>query len=186
MKKVIVLIVASLILVSMTVTLDAQQRRHPRMMRHAGFGMQMVEKNLFPPHILLKMKDEIGLTEAQVSKLDKMQQANQEQTIRAQADIKVQELKFKTYMKEDKVNRAKMEKMIRDISKMKTDQVVSKVNFLLDVKSLLTPEQLDKIEKLKKERMKHLMERRKRFDGERGERREKREIRKERKERFVS
>jgi hypothetical protein len=59
-----------------------------------------------------------------------------------------------------------MEKMIRDIAKMRTDLQVDRLNYLLDLKSLLTPEQITKIEELKKEKRRHWM--RQRRPGKRG------------------
>ncbi len=155
-KKVIILLFAGFVLASFTITLESAPMQR-KMMRHAGFGIMMAEKNLFPAKMLLKVKDEIGLTEEQVTKIEKMEEIYQESAIKKHADIKVQELKFHSYLKSDQIDRSKMEKMIRDIAKKRTDLQIDHINYLLDLKNLLTPEQIEKIDALKKERMHKMM-----------------------------
>ena len=130
-------------------------------MRHTGFGIMMAEKNLLPARMLLRFKDEIALTAEQVSKIEKMNEAFQEAFIRRQADVKVQELKLNSLLKEEKVNRGKMEKLIRGIAKMKTDAQIDRINHLLDVKAVLTADQIKKIDEFKRTRMKRRMKDRK-------------------------
>ena len=90
-------------------------------MKHARYGIHMAEKNLFSPRMLLKFKDKIELTDDQVKKLEKFQELFQESMIRRKADIKIKELKLNNYLKEDQLNRKKMESMIREVANMKTD-----------------------------------------------------------------
>jgi len=168
-KKVTILITAVLFFVSLNL-LAQYGARGRDMVKHARFGIHMAEKNLFSGSMLLKFKDEIGLTEEQVSKIEKMSNLFQEAVIRQQADIKVKGLKLRSYLKEEKVDRKKMETMIREIAKMRTDMQVDHMNYLLDLKELLTPEQIEKIESLKKERRHKRMEKRKYFKEGRGER----------------
>ncbi len=155
-KKVIILLFAGFVLASFTLTLESAPMQR-KMMRHAGFGIMMAEKNLFPAKMLLRNKDDIGLTQEQVTKIEKMEELFQESKIRNQADIKVQELKFHSYLKSDQIDRSKMEKMIRAIAKKRTDLQIDHINYLLDLKNLLTPEQIEKIDALKKERMHKMM-----------------------------
>ncbi len=173
-KRVTILIFASLVLVSFMLTAAPQ---HQKMMKHAKFGIRMAEKNLFPAKFLLRVKDEVGLSESQVAKIEKMSLLQTETFVRNRADIKIKELQFAAFLKKDPVSRSKMEKMIRDIAKMKTDMHLQRLNHLLDIKALLSPEQLQKIEALKKERRKKRMKRGKKGkkrSGQKGERRSKR------------
>jgi Spy/CpxP family protein refolding chaperone len=149
-KKVTILIAAVLVFVSIRLLAEPGARDRD-MVKHARFGIHMAEKNLFPGHMLLKFKDEIGLTAEQVSKIEKMKDLFQEATVKKQADIKVKGLKVRSYLTEEQVDRKKMEIMIREIAKMRTDLQVDHMNYLLDMKDLLTPEQIAKIESLKKE-----------------------------------
>jgi len=160
-KKVTILtlIAAGLILISANVTVEAAVMS-PDMMKHARFKMRMVEKNLFPARMLIRFKDEIDLSADQVSKIEKMQELIQEASIRRTADIKILSLKFHSYLKKEQINRKKMEKMIREIAKMKTDLQIDRMNYLLDVKNLLTAEQVAKIEELKNERRREWMRKR--------------------------
>jgi Spy/CpxP family protein refolding chaperone len=63
-----------------------------------------------------------------------------------------------------------MEKMIRDIAKLKTDMQIDNMNYLLDVKNVLKPEQITKIEEFKKQRRKDRMNKRKFNRGNRQQR----------------
>ena len=159
-KKVIILIIAGFVLTSSYFMLESAPRER-KMMRHARFGIMMAEKNLFPANLLLRFKDEIGLTQEQTDKIEKMEGLYRESDIRKQADIKIQELKFHSYLKGDQIDRSKMEKMVRTIAKMRTDSIIDHINFLLDLRNILTPEQIAKIEDIKKERMHEMMRHRK-------------------------
>lgn len=158
-KKVTILIAAVLIFVSMNLMAERGSRGRD-MVKHARYGIYMAERNLFPGSMLLKFKDEIELTADQVSKIEKMTDLFQEAAIRKHADIKVKGLKVRSYLKEEQVDRKMMEKMIREIAQMRTDMQVDHMNYLLDLKELLTPEQIAKIESIKKERRHKRMKRR--------------------------
>jgi Spy/CpxP family protein refolding chaperone len=159
-KKVTILIALVLIFVSMNLVAQHDATDWDRV-KHARFGIRMAEKNLFSGSMLLKFKDEIGLTAEQVSKIEEMSGLFQEAVIKKQADIKVKGLKVRSYLKEEQVDRKKMEEMIREVAKMRTDLQVDHMNYLLDLKDLLTPEQIAKIESLKKERRHKRMKKRK-------------------------
>jgi Spy/CpxP family protein refolding chaperone len=162
-----ILIVAVLVLLSLDLMAGPAGRGRD-MMKHTRYGIHMAENNLFPGYILLKYKDEIGLTEDQVSKIDKIRDLFQETKIKKHADIKIKELKLRSYLEEKQLDRKQMEKKIWEIAKMKTEMQIDQMNYLLDLKDLLSPKQLEKIESLKKERRERMMERRKfRKDRER-------------------
>lgn len=161
-------LVFTVVLVLVTVGLMAQSEGRDRdMMRHARFGIFMAESNLFPPQMILRFKDEIGLTAEQATKLEKMQDQIKEASIRQQADIKVLEMKLNSTLKNEQTDRKKLESMIRDMAKLKTDLQIQHMNFMLDVKNLLTPEQIKKIEEFKKMRRHQMMRER---DDRRGNR----------------
>ncbi len=158
-KKVSILITAVLIFVSMNLQARAGARDRD-LMKHARFGIHMAEKNLFPGPMLLNFKDEISLTAEQVSKIEEMTDLFQEAVIKKQADIKIKELKVRSYLSEKQIDRKKLETMIREIARMRTDMQVDHMNHLLDLRDLLTPEQMAKIESLKKERIHQRMKKR--------------------------
>jgi Spy/CpxP family protein refolding chaperone len=78
-----------------------------------------------------------------------MMLAYEESAIRRGSDIKVLELKFAALLKPNRIDRREMEKMAREIGRMKTDLQVGHLNYLLDVRDTLTAEQVQKLEKAK-------------------------------------
>jgi len=167
-KKATIFVMSVLLLVSFTSLLEAKAG-NPGMLKHMRQGVRMAEKNLFPAQILLKLKERINLTKDQVRTIEKMRDAHQESAIRRTADIKVLELKIGSYMEKEKINIGKLEKMLRQVAAMKTDLTVANINYLLDLRDLLTPEQIKKIESVKGEMRRMRMKRE--FQQKRGNRR---------------
>jgi hypothetical protein len=151
-------------------TLDARPQRGQRFLQHLRFGVQMAENNLYHAEMLLRMQDRISLSAEQVESIQKMQLAHQEFMIKARSDIQVNELNFNNYMKTEEVKRSKVEKMIRNISAMKTDLHVAHINYLLDLRDLLTKEQLQKVEEVRMEFRRQLRHKRDGFREFRGRR----------------
>lgn len=172
-KKVTVYLFAFLLVFSGAFVLDAG----PQMTRHMKYGLRMAERNLLSARMLLKMKDDIGLDADQVVKIEKLQELQEEVTIKRTADIKALELKLNSSLKEKKVNRAKVEKQIREIAALRTDMMVEHIDHLLDLKELLTGEQLVKIDRLKKEMRRRRAERREKYREERLKDRKKKDYR---------
>ncbi len=167
-RKTLVVLIALFMLVSSVSFLDARQGfDRGDMMKRGRFGMGMAERNMYPAHILLKMKDKIELSEKQVAKIEALKRSLDENGIRAEADIKLMELKLKNYLKSDSIKRSELEKLIRNVSGLKTDMHVAHINYLLDLKELLSAEQIAKIEEAKKNMRKHMMEDRFEHRGER-------------------
>ena len=119
------------------------------MLNSLRFGLYMAENNLFEARFILHLKSEIGLTAQQEQKIENMMLAYEENAIRRGSDIKVLELKFASLLKGNRIDRREMEKMAREIGKLKTDLQVDHLNYLLDVRDTLTPEQIQKLEKMK-------------------------------------
>mgnify|MGYP001118586031 CR=1 FL=1 len=149
-KKATIFVMSVLLLVSFTSLLEAKAG-NPGTLKHMRQGVRMAEKNLFSAQILLKLKERINLTKDQVRTIEKMRDAHQESAIKRTADIKVLELKIGSYMEKEKINRGKLEKMLRQVAAMKTDLTVANINYLLDLRDLLTPEQIKKVESVKGE-----------------------------------
>jgi Spy/CpxP family protein refolding chaperone len=158
MIKKTILIMAIMLVFVFGSLLDAKPRS--QMMRHSGFNLRMVERNLLPARMLLRMKAEIGLTTSQVNKIEKMQLDYKEFVIKSSADVKLIGLKMKTEFNADKVNRVKVINLIKKIASLKTEMQISRINYLLDVKSILTKEQMVKIDTLRKNRRTNMMQRR--------------------------
>lgn len=149
-KKYISLLILFLML-SLAIPAQPNKKPWPHMLNNLRFGLYMAENNLFEARFILRLKNEIGLTAAQEQKIENMMLANEEVVIRRASDIKVLELKFAALLKSNRIDRREMEKMARAMGTLKTDLQVDHINYLLDVRDTLTPEQVLKIEKLKKE-----------------------------------
>ena len=156
MNKKIIFFLMVLIMLSVTIRAQADKKPWPNMFPNLKFGLYMAENNLFEARFILRLKGEIGLTQTQEQKIENMMLAQEEAAIRRGSDIKVLELKFASLLKNNSINRREMEKMVRAMGKLKTDLQVDHLNYLLDVRDTLTPEQIQKIEKLKKDIPKHI------------------------------
>jgi Spy/CpxP family protein refolding chaperone len=147
-KRIIFMFVIILLLSTMTQAQDGKRLR-PNMLNNLRFGLYMAENNLFEARFILHLKTEIGLTPQQEQKIENMMLAYEENAIRRGSDVKVLELKFASLLKGNRIDRREMEKMAREIGKMKTDLQVGHLNYLLDVRDTLSAEQIQKLEKMK-------------------------------------
>jgi len=147
-KKTIFLLVVILLLATLA---PAQQgkRLRPGMLNSLRFGLYMAENNLFEARFILHFKGEIGLAAAQEQKIENLMLAYEESAIRRGSDVKVLELKFATLLKGNRIDRREMEKQAREIGRMRTDLQVGHLNHLLDVRDVLTAEQVQKLERMK-------------------------------------
>lgn len=159
-KTWLIVVVALVFLLGNTLNASPKAQRS-KMMKHSGFGLKMVEKNLFPAKMLLKFKEDIGLSESQIKKIEKMELDFQKYVIKNSADAKLIGLKIKAEFNSDKVNRGKVTDLIKKVAAVKTEIVVNRINYLLDIKSVLKKEQIEKINSLKRERRSRWMKKRK-------------------------
>lgn len=124
----------------------------------------MAENDLFDGRVVLKYKDKLSLTKEQEKKIQEKMLDHESFSIRNSAEIKIKELRFASYLKSNTIDREKVARFIRDISSAKTDLIVDYLNYVLDVKAILTPKQLEILkesrEKLKK-RFKRMRQNRK-------------------------
>jgi len=141
------------LLVFLSVIIQAQDnRKHwPNMLPNLRFGLYMAENNLFEARFILRLKSEIGLTGEQQQKIENLMLAQEESVIRRSSDIKVLEMKFALLLKNNRIDRSEMEKLAREMGKLKTDLQVDHINYLLDMRDNLKPEQIQKLEKLIKD-----------------------------------
>ncbi len=116
------------------------------------FGLHMAENNLFEARFLLRHKEAIGLSPEQEKKIETLMLNWEEKAIRRGGDLKILELKFATLLKEQKIDRQAMEKMARDLGATRTDLQVDHLNYLIDLRGILTAEQIKKLEALRRNR----------------------------------
>ena len=147
-KRIIFALVMLLLLGSLAQAQDGRRLR-PSLLNSLRFGLYMAENNLFEARFILRLKGEIGLSAQQEQKIEDLMLAYEEKAIRRGSDIKVLELKFASLLKANRIDRRAMEKQAREIGNMRTDLQVGHLNYLLDVREVLTAEQVQKLEKMK-------------------------------------
>ena len=118
--------------------------------KKAKTGIFLAEKNLFDARFILRFKEDINLSEEQRKKVENLLLAFEENSIKKSAEVKIRELRFASYLKSEKINRKKMERQLKAISKMKTDFLIDYINYLLDLKQIMTPVQIEKLKEIKK------------------------------------
>ncbi|MCP4153263.1 MAG: hypothetical protein GY757_36365 [bacterium] len=123
----------------------------------------LADNSLVSARKVLKFREQLALTDNQIEKLEDIMLTHETFSIRNGAEIKIQELRFASYLRSShkNIDRKNVAKHIRKISKKKTDMIVQYMNYLLDVRAILTPAQKAivkeikaKIEKEKKEERK--------------------------------
>lgn len=127
-----------------------------RMWREIERTMPLSGHNLLNGRILLKYREKINLTPKQVEKIETLMMEYESFYISKTGEIKSKELRFAFYLRSGKkeLDRKEMAKYIREISSIKTDVIVTHVNYLLDLKNLLTPQQRKTLETLEEARRK--------------------------------
>lgn len=159
MKKIVSLVVITLVLVGWGFAQTRPGMQAGRMGMHRGGGQHMMDRDSIPPRMVLRFADRIGLTADQVKKLNEMLTQHEERMIRGQADIRIKELQLRNYCNGEKIDRREMEKMAREIGDLRVRQQLDRMNLQLDVKALLNAEQRNKIEEMKKEFLRHRADR---------------------------
>jgi len=130
--------------------------QHGAMMGQHGPGMRGHHGGMRRPMgrplitIMLRHRDELGLSAAQVQSLDKLRGDYMREAIRRQADQKIARLDLFTLMRPDPgdpmkaVDMAQVETKVREIAKMRADMVLARIRTIEAGKAQLTPEQRTK------------------------------------------
>lgn len=129
------------------------------MMQMARFGVYLMEEDLFDARIVMMHKDHLELTAQQEKKIELRMLKLEENSLRLKAEAKIGELRLTAQLKAENVDRKKVKTLMKKISDMRTELMVLYMNYLLDIKELLTPAQIEKLkvlrERFKKEFKKH-------------------------------
>lgn len=103
------------------------------------------DRNFCDGRIMLKFKEKLQLTAQQETAIEDLLLEFEEVSILKNARIKIQELKLTSQIKGKRVDREQVEKLIRDISEQKTDLMIAYIEYLFDLKEVLTTEQNERI-----------------------------------------
>ena len=162
MKKALVII-----FVFLAISNDLVLRAAPRAKRliRQFFAQEfLAEQNLFDGRFVIGLKDQVNLTQDQIDKVEDLILTFEEQFIGRCAEIKIKEIHLANYIKSVQINRKKIERIIKEISSERIEISILYLNYLLDIKILLGPEQIGMLKKIKKN---HFQKTRRSFDKHR-------------------
>jgi len=134
--------------------------------RHLFF---LTHNNLFDGRMLLNIKDKIGLTGKQEEKIENLMLEHEAFSIRNSGEIKIKELQLAAYLKAGKTDRKEMEIYIREISQIKTNLIVHYMNYLLDVREVLTSRQLETLKQMREQEKNAIRQQERQRDKEKGD-----------------
>ena len=101
--------------------------------------------------LLLKYKDKLLLTPQQMQKIKESIIEDKEYSIRNAAEIKIKELRLAYSLKQAKVNRKEIERQIRSLGGNKVSQVIKYMNYLFNLRKVLTPKQRQSFNNISRE-----------------------------------
>ena len=94
---------------------------------------------------VLEMKDELGLSNEQVSKLRALKSQTEKRIIRIKSDLEILELELQDLLQDNKVNVKAVDSKIEKIGELRTEMQKVHVHVRLDAQKVLTSEQLKKL-----------------------------------------
>ena len=149
-KKTMTFTLAALLMVSLTLSIDGQARGNnfKKRVRNRVF---MGGQDFLSVQMVFRFEKEIGLSPDQKINMEKIRESAQIQAVKTEADIKLGELKLKSLLKQDNVNREEVKNQIFENSKLRASLFFRHLNRMLDIKEILSPEQLNKLQEVKKE-----------------------------------
>jgi len=103
--------------------------------------------------MLLKMGDEINLTDKQRENLEKMQVEFQMQRIDHKAEVEKAELRLRTLMHDEDAAEGEVLRGIDEVTRLKAEMQKKRYMHRKQIRQLLTDEQFDKLKELRKKRM---------------------------------
>ena len=115
---------------------------HHGMMGHGGSADRPLVS------IILQHKDELGLTPQQVQKLENLRLDFQKTAIKRSADLQVAELELEELRKKEPLDLTKVEAQVKRIETLRAEQRLNRIKVIEEGKTLLTPEQRQKLETL--------------------------------------
>jgi len=154
-KRIISLLIAVVFLTSLFVNSSYA-------MMQKGHGKKSFEEKIMKKLcIVLKDKDELGLTDAQMKEIKGLKVETKKNIIRSNADIDIIKVDIKFLMYDDKIDTGRINKLIDKKYDIKKEKAKSLVAVYADLKDILTDEQEKKLKELcrqyKKKKMMHMM-----------------------------
>ena len=108
-------------------------------------GCGMMEGEHHEGHaFFLGMKDELGLSEEQVSRLEALKSETEKQMIRTKADLEILEIELHGLLSQDKVDVKTVDAKVETMGELQTKMHKAHIHARLDAQNILTAEQLKK------------------------------------------
>lgn len=110
-----------------------------------------------------RFADELGLTEEQVTGIKEKQFKTEKEAIELRSKIQIARLELRNSMQSDNPDENAIKQKIKEISKLRSNLLFTKVQSRLELRNILTSEQLEKLKELRKQRPNKPMHRGKQF-----------------------
>jgi len=98
--------------------------------------------------IMLSHRVDLGLSEAQVSALERLRADFQREAIRRDADLRVAEMDLRALLGSEPADMARVEAKVREIEQQRADQRLARIRTIEQGKSQLSPEQRERLRAL--------------------------------------
>ena len=122
----------------------------------AGMCKSQEKMDCCKKEFFLCCKEGLELTDDQVASLKSIKMNYLKSQIQQEADLKIAELELKELMSAEKMDMAKVEKMIKSLYMMKAENKIAGMKAHAKAKTILTPEQLQKKKEHHKKMMKEM------------------------------
>ena len=149
MKKILIVMVG-IMMISNGLLITATPRAQ-KLIKQFFTQEFLIEQNLIDGRLTLRFKNQIKLTGVQIQNIEKLMLGFEEEYIRRWAEIKIKEIQLATFIKSDQIILKKIEKTIREINSERIEISIKYLNYLLDIKAVLTSEQRENLKTLRKQ-----------------------------------
>ncbi len=98
--------------------------------------------------LMLRHKDDLGLTPDQVQSLERLRADFQREAVRRDADLRIAEMDLATLLEREPVDLGQVEMKLREIERLRADTRLARIRAIEQGKAQLTPEQRAKLRTL--------------------------------------
>jgi Spy/CpxP family protein refolding chaperone len=104
-----------------------------------------------------EMEEELRLTDEQKEAFNRNKIEYKKMVVIKSADIRAAEIDLAELLAKEEFNRQAVQEQVRIVGKMKEDLMLARIDFLLNLKSLLTKDQYAQFQELLQQRMKFMV-----------------------------
>ncbi|MBI2152763.1 MAG: periplasmic heavy metal sensor [Candidatus Rokubacteria bacterium] len=95
--------------------------------------------------LMLRLKDELGLSPDQVQSLERLRADFQREAIRRDADLRIAEMDLAALLEKDPVDLGQVDAKLREVERLRVDLRLARIRAIEQGKAQLTPEQRAKL-----------------------------------------